>query len=185
MTGALSSNSLVRLLAAVLLLSCAGCVQRAAFRTAPEPSARTVRLDVPFIAQAGRTDCGPAALASVLWHRGRRVPLDEITRRVFTPKMERTLLPDMENYAAALGFRTRSGQGDPAFLRARVDAGTPVILLLDMGGALFSQGHYVVVFGHDENGFLLHAGTLENAFLSDGELLERWQSMNRLYLVLE
>ena len=181
----MSSNNVVRLLAAILLLSCAGCVQRAAFRTAPEPSARTVRLDVPFIAQANRADCGPAALASVLEFHGRRVPLDEITRRVFTPKMERTLLPDMENYARSLGVRTRSGQGDPAFVRGLVDAGTPVILLLDMGGALYSQGHYAVVFGHDGNGFILHAGIRKNAYLTDGELLERWQPMNRLYLVLE
>lgn len=181
----MSSSSVARLLAAILLLACAGCALRPSFGAAPTPSARTVRLDVPFIAQAGRSDCGPAALASVLWHRGRRIPLDEITRRVFIPKMERTLLPDMENYARSLGFRTRSGQGDPALVRALVDAGNPVILLLDMGGALFSQGHYVVAFGHDENGFLMHAGALENAYLTDRELLGRWQPMNRLYLVLE
>ena len=84
----MSSSSVARLLAAVLLLACAGCALRPSFGTAPEPSARTVRLDVPFIAQAGRADCGPAALASVLWHRGRRVPLDEITLKGFGNAVE-------------------------------------------------------------------------------------------------
>ena len=54
-----------------------------------------------------------------------------------------------------------------------------------MGGRMFSQGHYVVVFGHDPEGFLMHAGTTEDVFLSERELLERWEPMNRLYLVVE
>lgn len=175
----------VRLLAALLLLVCAGCGADPAFVPVPRGANKMVRLDVPFVAQTHRTDCGPVALASVLAFHGRNVPLEEVTRNVFTPAMSRTLLPDMENYARRLGFPARSGRGDIAFLRNRINEGRPLILLLDMGGTLASQGHYVVVIGHDAGGFVLHAGTLENAYLPDADLLARWEAMRRLYLVLE
>jgi ABC-type bacteriocin/lantibiotic exporter with double-glycine peptidase domain len=168
-----------------LLLVCAGCGLGPAFRADNAAAPDAVRLDVPFVPQADRTDCGPAALASILAYRGRQVPLDEIVRRVHTPAMQRTLLPDMENYARALGFATRSGRGDTDLLRRAVDAGAPVIVLTDMGGPLFSQGHYLVIYGHDAAGFLLHAGTRGELYLRDADLLQGWNRMNRLYLVVE
>lgn len=167
------------------MLTMAGCVQRPAFQPDREITARTVRLEVPFIPQTQLNDCGPSALAAVLAFHGRDASLDEVTRAVFTPVLERTLLPDMENHARFLGMSTSSGRGDLSMLRARIDAGTPVILLLEMGGKMFSQGHYVVVFGYDPEGFLMHVGTKEDVFLSERELLERWEPMNRLYLVVE
>lgn len=163
----------------------AGCAPRPAFQADRELTARTVRLDVPFIPQHQVNDCGPAALASVLAFHGREAPLDEVTRAVFTPVLERTLLPDMENHARRLGFATSSGRGDLDMLRRSIDAGTPVILMLEMGGRMFSQGHYVVVFGHDPEGFMMHVGTRADMYLPESQLLERWEPMNRLYLVVE
>jgi ABC-type bacteriocin/lantibiotic exporter with double-glycine peptidase domain len=168
-----------------LLLICAGCGLGPAFRADTPAAPDAARLDVPFVPQADRTDCGPAALASVLAFRGRHVPLEDIARRVHTPAMQRTLLPDMENYARSLGFSTRSGRGDTDLLRLAVDAGSPVIVLADMGGPLFSQGHYLVVYGHDAAGFLLHAGTRGGLYVRDADLLQAWNRMNRLYLVVE
>lgn len=167
------------------MFSCAGCLQRPAFQPVQGSLAHTVRLNAPFIPQTQSNDCGPAALASVLAFHGQAVPLDEVTRRVFTPVLERTLLPDMENYARALGFSTRSGRGNPAQLRDWINAGTPVILMFNMGGRMFSQGHYVVVYGHDPGGFLMHIGTRAEMYLPDQALLEGWEPMNRLYLVVE
>lgn len=167
------------------LLLIAGCLQRPAFKPDREITARTVRLEVPFIPQSQVNDCGPAALSSVLAFHGRPMPLDEVTRRVFTPVLERTLLPDVENYARSLGFSTRSGRGDLTQLRDWINAGNPVILMLNMGGRMFSQGHYVVVYGHDPDGFLMHIGTRAEMYLPDRALLEGWESMNRLYLVVE
>ena len=167
------------------MLVMVGCVQRPAFQPDREITARTVRLEVPFVPQTQSNDCGPSALSAVLAFHGRDVSMDEVTRRVFTPVLERTLLPDMENYARSLGFSTRSGRGDLARLRGWIDAGHPVILMLNMGGRMFSQGHYVVVYGHDPDGFLMHIGTRAEMYLPDQALLEGWEPMNRLYLVVE
>lgn len=163
----------------------AGCVQRPVFQPDRKIGGHTLRLDVPFISQSQVRDCGPAALASVLAFHGRQESLDEVTRAVFTPVLERTLLPDMENYARRLGFSTSAGRGDLDMLRRRISAGTPVIIMLEMGGRLFSQGHYVVVIGHDPEGFVMHVGTDADMFLTQGQLLERWEPMNRLYLAVE
>lgn len=168
-----------------LLLLCAGCGLGSAFRAESFAGPGAVRLDVPFVAQTDRTDCGPAALASVLAFRGRPVPLAEVTAQVYTPAMQRTLLPDMENYARSLGLSTRSGRGDAAQLRNALDAGSPVIVLADMGAPFYSQGHFLVVYGHDAAGFLLHAGTQGYLYVRDDDLLQGWKRMNRLYLVVE
>jgi len=167
------------------MLVMVGCVQRPAFQPDREITDSTVRLDVPFIPQTQSNDCGPSALSAVLAFHGRDVSMDEVTRRVFTPVLERTLLPDMENYARSLGFSTRSGRGDLARLRGWINAGNPVILMLNMGGRMFTQGHYVVVYGHDPDGFLMHIGTRAEMYLSDQALREGWEPMNRLYLVVE
>jgi ABC-type bacteriocin/lantibiotic exporter with double-glycine peptidase domain len=167
------------------MLLWAGCGLQSAFRADATAPADAVRLAVPFVHQKGGTDCGPAALASVLAFLGRPLPLEDITTQVHTPAMGRTLLPDMENFAASLGLSTRSGRGDPTLLRRSIDAGSPVILLLDLGGPFYSRGHYAVIYGHAPGGFLLHAGTQDDIFVGEGDLLEAWNPMNRLYLVVE
>lgn len=169
----------------ILVFSCAGCLQRPAFQPVQDSFPRAVRLQVPFVPQTKVNDCGPAALASVLAFHGRHVALDEVTRRVFTPGLGRSLLPDMENHARSLGFTTRSGRGDLDMVRAMIDSGGPVILMLDMGTKMFSQGHYVVVYGYDPGGLLMHVGTSGDMFLPNRDLLDRWERMNRLYLFLE
>src|SRR5574340_455105 len=81
----------------LFLLVCAGCA---------EPGFESLRLgdqgryieNVPFFRQ-GEAACGPAALAGVLKYRGRPRTLDEITQRVYTPKLRGTLPMDMERYA--------------------------------------------------------------------------------------
>lgn len=181
----MSNSSFLKPLVVAFLVLCAGCGLQSAFRTDALVPADAVSLPVPFVAQVDRTDCGPAALASVLEFRGRPFPLEYVTRQVHTPAMQRTLLPDMENFAASLGFSTRSGRGDAAFLRERVAAGSPVIVLLDLGGPFFSQGHYAVVYGYASTGFLLHAGARGEVFVRDDEFLKAWERMNRLYLLVE
>lgn len=142
-------------------------------------------LDVPFVPQNQEHDCGPAALASILASKGRALPLETITREVFTPALGRTLLPDMENYARRLGLRPVTGSGDLDLLKQRITADIPVILLLDMGRMMTSRGHYVVLVGHAPGGFLIHTGHEAYQFIASETLKQRWSRMNNLYLYLE
>jgi ABC-type bacteriocin/lantibiotic exporter with double-glycine peptidase domain len=174
-----------RLFLAFTLLLGGGCAPL--FLAPPDPGREDLHIvtGVPFRAQAAEDDCGPAALASLLAHRGMDLPVEEITRHVYTPALRGSLLPDMENYARGQGFTTRSGRGDLALLREAVTSGRPVLIPMETGTMALSRPHYVVVFGYDSQGFLVHAGVRENVFINSGALLSRWEKMNRLFLFLE
>lgn len=150
-----------------------------------EQSAAGTSLDVPFVPQTRKNDCGPAALASILAYKGRALPLETISGEVFTPALGRTLLPDMENYARRLGLRPVTGSGDLDLLKKRMTAESPVVLLLDMGRMMTSSGHYVVLVGHAPGGFLIHTGHEAYQFIATETLKQRWSRMNNLYLYLE
>ncbi|GAB6057988.1 cysteine peptidase family C39 domain-containing protein [Desulfonatronum parangueonense] len=185
MIDASSFNKVLLFLLFAFALSGQGCGSHSGKQLLPELPEEAVFLDVPFVPQSRKNDCGPAALASVLMFLGHNPILDEITRDVFTPALGRTLLPDMENHARGLGFSTQAGRGDLELLKERINSGNPVILLLEMGRGVVSRGHYVVVFGHARDGFLMHAGEWANVLMPADELVSRWAGMNNLYLVVE
>lgn len=168
-----------------LLLLCSACSLFRQSDLHPGAPGLQVVAGVPFRAQQVRDDCGPAALASLFAHRGRDIPLADITRAVYSPALGGSLLPDMENYARSLGFATRSGRGDLDLLRHLVAAGRPVVIPVATGPWVVSRPHFVVVYGYDEGGFLAHAGIKPAAYMAAGDLLRRWEKMNRLYLALE
>lgn len=141
--------------------------------------------DVPFHAQVGRYDCGPAALASLLGQRGESVSLEEIRAATYTPSLRGSLLPDLENYARSLGYEARSGRGDLVLLRESIDADTPVLIPLEMGRWKLTRPHYVVVYGYAGSDFFVHGGRQGNLAIAARDLDRRWQKLNRLYLYLE
>lgn len=150
-----------------------------------QPGLRVVE-GVPFHAQQARDDCGPAALASLLAHRGEEIPLSEITAKVYSPKLGGSLLPDMENFARSRGLTTRSGRGDLNLLRRQIDAGRPVLIPVETGFWRATRPHYLVVIGYDDHSrFLVHAGVQEGVFIDGDQLFSRWVKMSRLYLYLE
>jgi ABC-type bacteriocin/lantibiotic exporter with double-glycine peptidase domain len=168
-----------------LLLLAAGC---SPFRTAagdPLPAGVRAIADVPFRPQAQRDDCGPAALASLLAHRGRDIPVAQIRAALAADRLGGTLAPDLENFARQEGFATRSGRGDAALLRAQIDAGRPVLIPIQAGNRFVSRPHYLVVYGYDPQRFLVHAGVRGSVFMPATDLVARWKKMSRLYLYLE
>ncbi len=140
---------------------------------------------VPFYAQQGRYDCGPAALASLLAQRDAGVSLEQIRAVTYSPSLQGSLLPDLENYARSLGYGTRSGRGDLALLRGAIEAGIPVLIPLEMGRWALTRPHYVVVFGYVGSDFVVHAGKQAQMTIAAADLDRRWQKLNRLYLYLE
>lgn len=168
-----------------LLLAGGGC---SPFRSPPPQAGGSVLQglpNVPFRAQQSRDDCGPAALSSLLAHRGLEVSVADITRDVYSPALGGSLLPDLENFARSRGFATRSGRGDLALLRRTLAAGRPLIIPLETGLGPLTRPHYLVLYGADAQGFLAHAGVREAVYIADADLLPRWDKMNRLYLHLE
>ncbi len=140
---------------------------------------------VPFRQQQAREDCGPAALSSLLSHRGIDVPVTEIARATYSPALGGSLLPDLENFARNQGVETRSGRGDILWLRRLIDSGTPVMIPIETGFGGVSFPHYIVVYGFDREGFLVHAGEEGEVYIRNERLRPRWKKFNSLYLYLE
>ncbi len=168
-----------------LLCLAAACSPLRAPSGSIKATAGRIIAGVPFYAQQGRYDCGPAALASLLAQRGASVSLAQVRAATYTPALQGSLMPDLENYARSLGYETCSGRGDLALLRETIDAGTPVLIPLEMGRWGVTRPHYLVVFGYSGSDFVVHAGKVARMTIAAAELDRRWQKLNRLYLYLE
>lgn len=177
-------NSYRSFFAVFIVLLVWGCTP---FKPLPEHALQgegTTSLEVPYVPQIRDNDCGPAALASLLKYYGKEVILEEVTNEIYIPALKRTLLPDMENFARAQGFETDSGRGDISLLRQAIDAGIPVIVLMETGSGVVRRPHYIVITGYTQDGFLAHAGVMKNVFMGFDEFDRKWRIMNRLYLMI-
>jgi tetratricopeptide (TPR) repeat protein len=150
----------------VCLLAVSGCAalwpQTAQLREAlpaglPE---RTELTSVPFFPQE-EYQCGPAALATALASFGAKVTPEDLVSQVYIPDRKGSLQIEMLAAARRHGFV--SYQLAPRFedLLREVNAGTPVIVLQNLG--IGEAWHYAVAVGYDyESGkLILRSGTTE------------------------
>ena len=165
-------------LLSVALLACS---------TGAEPEKRLLKIPgvPPFAEQQSGDDCAAVALASLLAHAGRDIAPVVIDRQVYDPVLRGSLLADLENYLVEEGLTPRTGRGSLNLLRTRLAAGTPVLLPIDLGFALWRRPHYVLVYGTVGQDFLLHMRAGESHQLPASELDSRWEKMGRLYLYLD
>jgi tetratricopeptide (TPR) repeat protein len=108
--------------------------------------------EVPFFAQS-EYQCGPASLAMVMVAAGAKVTPEELVPQVYLPERKGSL--QVEMLAAARRHGLVSYQLPPTYaaLVKEIAAGTPVIILQNLG---FKEGwHYAVAVGYDwDNGML-------------------------------
>ncbi len=140
---------------------------------------------VPFYRQSEDT-CGPAALAGVLAFWGRPAVLDEITAKVYVPKLRGTLPMDMENYARSAGFDTASSFGTLDALKSFLRRGVPVICLLDLGFGLYRRPHYIIAVGFDDQNAVLieHDGLRENRVMTYDSFGKAWTRAGNWMLIV-
>ena len=138
---------------------------------------------VPFVRQDSGF-CGPASLASVMTYYG--VPTDQkmVGRAVYSEKLQGALITDLERYAREAGFETASGRGTAERLKAELDRGRPVIVLVDLGFWVVSRPHYLVVFGYDGEGFTAHDGYTAANRYPYARFDEIWEKMGHAYLLV-
>jgi hypothetical protein len=133
-----------------LLPGCASMVpQTVALRTAwPEGVPQQAALpEVPFFPQEDY-QCGPAALATLLVHRGVALQPDDLVEQVWVPARRGSLQVEMlaaPRRHGQVSYRLAPRYGD---LLREVAAGNPVVVLQDIG-PLLPQWHYAVVYGFD------------------------------------
>ncbi|MCI5105093.1 MAG: PA2778 family cysteine peptidase [Pseudomonadales bacterium] len=162
----------------LLLAACSSAPQavqlaRQQALTLPES---TLLADLPFFPQ-DRYQCGPAALATLLNHRGIAVSPGQLVDRVYTPALEGSLQAEMK--AAIRSEQLLPYQLNPELLAvmAEIEAGNPVLVLQNLGLRALPQWHYAVIKGFDqEQGeFILNSGEIENYRLSFKTFERTWQ----------
>jgi ABC-type bacteriocin/lantibiotic exporter with double-glycine peptidase domain len=138
---------------------------------------------VPFIKQDTRF-CGPASLASVMTYYGTPTDQKAVAGAVYSEKLQGALITDLERYAREAGFETRSARGTEEGLKAEIDRGRPVIVLVDLGFWVVSKPHYLVVYGYNGEGFTAHDGYTPANRYPYARFGEIWGKMGNAYLLL-
>jgi ABC-type bacteriocin/lantibiotic exporter with double-glycine peptidase domain len=168
---------LALLLAIPFVLSCAS--------TSLVPSTKSrVITQIPFFPQDDY-QCGPASLAAVLAYRGAAVTPAGIAAEIFSGSARGTLDMDMVLYAEGKGLKVKRYAGTPDDLRRNIDSGNPLIVLTDYGFWVYEKGHYMVIVGYNDQGFIVISGKDRELFVPEAEFLKVWKKANFLTLLIE
>jgi hypothetical protein len=140
-----------------------------------------VELDAtPFFPQEA-LQCGPAALATVLGAAGVPALPADLVPEVFTPGLEGSLQPELLGAVRRRGLLPYEVSGDLKSLVAQVVAGSPVLILQNLGLESFPIWHYAVVVGLDPaaNRIILRSGGEARLIMSARKFLRTWERADR------
>ncbi|MFZ3138258.1 MAG: C39 family peptidase [Thermodesulfovibrionales bacterium] len=140
--------------------------------------------NVPFYPQE-TYQCGPASLAGVLnyW----RIPEkpDDIAKDIFSENARGTLSIDMVMYAQKKGLFAFQYKGSLEDLKKNIDAGYPLIVLVDYGISFYQANHFMVVVGYNENGVRVNSGKDNNIFIPNKDFLKVWKRADYWTLLIK
>jgi len=171
-----------------LALITLGCYRGSARDATPAAIASDpawIVVNVPEVRQQGSSDCGAAALASVLGYWGRPTSLATIERAVETNGGGATAA-ELERFARAQGLFAYVFYGDFSDLEHELRAGRPVIVgVVKPYSPGHGLSHYEVVTGYEPQ--TRHVMTFDPARgLRENDLrgfLSEWQSTRGVALV--
>lgn len=130
--------------------------------------------DVPFYPQE-EYQCGPASLASVMNYWGVPVTSEEVADKIYSKSARGTLTIDIMLFARSKGLEVSSYRGGLEDLRSRIDAGHPLIVLVDFGFSIVQVNHFMVIVGYNEHGVIVNSGGSEGKFIPNADLLKAWE----------
>lgn len=141
------------LLPSILLGLLGGCATppqtQQLLRAVPSNLPQQIELtDIPFFPQDTH-QCGPAALAMVLNAGGAQVTPEDLTEQVFLPGRYGSLQVEMLASARRNGFLAYPLASKLNDVLTEVAAGTPVVVLQNLGLSWLPKWHYAVVVGYD------------------------------------
>ena len=176
--------------ASILLIALGGCsINPPHF--APEETAglpaQVELTQVPFFPQK-QHQCGPAALATVLRNSGASGSPDELTSEVYVPGRKGSLQVELVAAARMRDRVTYEISRDLPSVLHQVAAGSPVLVMQNLGVTPIPIWHYAVVVGYDlDTGTLvLRSGTTERRVMGMRRFMSTWNRAQRWgFVVLE
>ena len=178
-TSSRSSRSAV----SILLVALAGCTLNPPRFPAEETAGLPAQVEltqVPFFPQK-QYQCGPAALATVLRNSGAAGSPDELANEVYVPGRKGSLQIEL---VAAARLRDRMAYEvakDLPSLMREVAAGSPVLVMQNLGVTPIPIWHYAVVVGYDldEGTLVLRSGTTERRVMGMRRFMSTWNRAER------
>lgn len=174
-------RKLLLLTGAILLGACA---RSPVVVTTPDLPERVELVEVPFFPQDAY-QCGPAALATMLTHRGVDTDPEQLVGRVYLPERKGSLQVEMVAAARAHDLLVYPLEPRLDALLAEVAAGNPVLVLQNLAFDRWPQWHFAVVVGYDleSQTFILRSGTTERWTGSFRQFERSWIKGNRWAVV--
>ena len=170
------------LLGAVLLGACA---RSPVVVTTPDLPRQVELTEVPFFPQEDY-QCGPAALATMLTHRGVDTAPEQLVGRVYLPGRKGSLQVEMVAAARAHDLLVYPLEPRLEALLAEVAAGNPVLVLQNLAFDSWPQWHFAVVVGYDlvSQTITLRSGTTRRWVGSFHQFERSWAKGNRWAMVV-
>jgi len=170
------------LLFGVVLLG--ACARSPVVVMTPDLPERVELTEVPFFAQEDY-QCGPAALATMLTHRGIGTEPDQLVGRVYIPGRKGSLQVEMVAAARAHDLLVYPLEPRLDALLAEVAAGNPVLVLQNLAFDSWPQWHFAVVMGYDlaSQTIILRSGTTERWTGSFHQFERSWAKGDRWAVV--
>jgi len=130
--------------------------------------------NVPFYKQA-TYQCGPSSLAGVMNYWSVKITPDEIAGEIYSESARGTLNIDMVIYPQKKGLIAEQYSGGVDDLKKNIDAGYPLIVLVDYGFSILQSNHFMVVVGYNEYGVIVNSGRDKGNFISEKDFIKTWE----------
>lgn len=177
-----NSTGWTRLAGSAILVSLlAGC--SSLMPTVPKDIQETVQTqpavelkDVPFFAQE-EFYCGPSSLAMILNHQGESTEPEKLAELVYLPGRQGSLQLEMLSAPRRLGYLSYKIEPQLPELLNAVNAGTPVLVLMNMSLQVTPQWHYAVVIGYEPatESLILRSGPNKRETIKTATFLKLWE----------
>lgn len=138
---------------------------------------------VPFYAQE-TNQCGPASLAGVMNFWEIPVSPSDIAREIYSKSAGGTLNMDMVLYPQRKGLVAEQYSGGMDDLRRKIDAGFPLIVLVDKGFSVVEVAHFMVIIGYGEGGVIVNSGRERGEAIAENDFLRAWRRTNYWTLLI-
>lgn len=139
---------------------------------------------VPFYSQE-EYQCGPASLAGVMNFWKISITPADIAQDIFSKTARGTLNIDMVFYPATKGLSAEQYSGSINDLRQRIDAGYPLVVLVDYGFSVFQANHFMVVVGYSSDSVIVNSGKEEGKHIPMDEFLKTWEKTKYWTLLIK
>ncbi|MDQ7787068.1 MAG: C39 family peptidase [Thermodesulfovibrionales bacterium] len=150
----------------------------------PDASDARVISNVPFYQQE-TYQCGPSSLASILNYWNLPMPPEQIAEEIFSKSARGTLNLDLILYAQGKGLYAEQYRGGVESLKTDIDAGFPLIVMVDYGFSLYQQNHFMVVLGYSEKGIIAHTGRSKEKVVLWDDFLRSWEKTGYWTLLIK